>query len=363
MLKSAALLAIVVVAVMAAGGTADAVAQGGDRDCVDFGSQADAQSFFLSQGGPTSDPHALDADGDGVACETLPCPCSSGGPVPPSAPPAPPPETTAPTCPDRTAKRASDGSVTVELSYTKRRVHRGGTSLVRYRNLRTCITRDGQVVYDEPTGPPCDDLCQPSESALTGDTVGFRDLDGDGVREIVVGLFTGGANCCVITFVYGLVDGALPYRRAALDAGSGYAVRDYDADGRLELIGGDYSFKYKFACGACSLQPIRIWQYEATGIVEATRAFPGQIRADAGRALRLYRRTRHRGIDFVRGTLTGYVADLCLLERCHAGYRVVRRAIRRGDLSRSGQSFELGPFESAYLRALKGFLRRTGYAS
>jgi endonuclease YncB( thermonuclease family) len=53
----------------------------GDRDCGDFGSQAAAQNFFLDNGGPQSDPHALDADGDGVACESNPCPCneSTGG--------------------------------------------------------------------------------------------------------------------------------------------------------------------------------------------------------------------------------------------------------------------------------------------
>lgn len=46
-----------------------------DKDCGDFGSQKAAQLFFLDNGGPGSDPHALDADSDGIACETLPCPC------------------------------------------------------------------------------------------------------------------------------------------------------------------------------------------------------------------------------------------------------------------------------------------------
>lgn len=44
----------------------------GDKDCSDFKTQAEAQTFFLSQGGPQSDPHRLDKDGDGVVCETLP---------------------------------------------------------------------------------------------------------------------------------------------------------------------------------------------------------------------------------------------------------------------------------------------------
>ena len=46
-----------------------ASAQGGDMDCSDFSSQAEAQAFF-EQAGP-GDPHRLDGDNDGVACEAL----------------------------------------------------------------------------------------------------------------------------------------------------------------------------------------------------------------------------------------------------------------------------------------------------
>jgi endonuclease YncB( thermonuclease family) len=44
-----------------------------DRDCGDFATQAAAQTFFVNAGG--GDPHRLDDDNDGRACETLPCPC------------------------------------------------------------------------------------------------------------------------------------------------------------------------------------------------------------------------------------------------------------------------------------------------
>lgn len=40
-----------------------------DHDCSDFPSPSDAQMFFLQNGGPLSDPHDLDRDGDGAACE------------------------------------------------------------------------------------------------------------------------------------------------------------------------------------------------------------------------------------------------------------------------------------------------------
>jgi endonuclease YncB( thermonuclease family) len=48
----------------------------GDRDCSDFATQAQAQEFFLSHD-PADDPHNLDADGDRIACESNPCPCST----------------------------------------------------------------------------------------------------------------------------------------------------------------------------------------------------------------------------------------------------------------------------------------------
>jgi micrococcal nuclease len=45
---------------------------GPDRDCGDFATHAEAQTFFEAAGGPASDPHRLDGDNDGTACEDLP---------------------------------------------------------------------------------------------------------------------------------------------------------------------------------------------------------------------------------------------------------------------------------------------------
>ncbi|MFL5953640.1 MAG: thermonuclease family protein [Gaiellaceae bacterium] len=65
-------------------------AHAADRDCADFSSQREAQDYFLSIGGPTSDPDRLDGDSDGQACDSLPCPCGASGesaPAPASDPP------------------------------------------------------------------------------------------------------------------------------------------------------------------------------------------------------------------------------------------------------------------------------------
>ena len=45
---------------------------GPDRDCPDFETQEEAQEFYVAAGGPQSDPHRLDRDRDGIACEDLP---------------------------------------------------------------------------------------------------------------------------------------------------------------------------------------------------------------------------------------------------------------------------------------------------
>ncbi len=64
-------LLVVLLAALAFAPTASAR----DYDCSDFSTQAQAQKWLLP-----GDPHGLDGEGDGVACESLPCPCSTALP-------------------------------------------------------------------------------------------------------------------------------------------------------------------------------------------------------------------------------------------------------------------------------------------
>ena len=75
-------------------GSGAPAAPAADKNCSDFTNQAQAQSYFVSHGGSASNNFDnLDADHDGVACESLPCPCSTsagsgaggGGSKPPKA--------------------------------------------------------------------------------------------------------------------------------------------------------------------------------------------------------------------------------------------------------------------------------------
>ena len=96
-----------------------------DRNCSDFDTWQEAQDFFESAGGPDDDPHRLDRDGDGIACQSLPGapgsssptatsipdptktptpkplpPTSTPTPIPPSPTPTPQPEPTATPTPE-----------------------------------------------------------------------------------------------------------------------------------------------------------------------------------------------------------------------------------------------------------------------
>ncbi len=95
----AAALATTVVAATLAVASAGPAAAVVDKDCDDFRSQRAAQLFFLRHGGPSLDPHRLDAEGDGIACESNPAPyyrkrTLPSAPKPPPKPPKPPARST-----------------------------------------------------------------------------------------------------------------------------------------------------------------------------------------------------------------------------------------------------------------------------
>ena len=64
--------------ILGALGTAPAYAK--DMNCDDFNTQAAAQQYFNNNGGgPNNNVDGLDSDGDGIVCESNPCPCTTGG--------------------------------------------------------------------------------------------------------------------------------------------------------------------------------------------------------------------------------------------------------------------------------------------
>lgn len=62
---------VLALAVLASASLAQPAAAFHDRDCADFSTQRQAQRFYKRHN-PNRDPHRLDADRDGIACEDLP---------------------------------------------------------------------------------------------------------------------------------------------------------------------------------------------------------------------------------------------------------------------------------------------------
>ena len=148
-------------------------ANAADLDCADFSTQADAQSYFLSLGGPASDPDRLDGDSDGVACELNPCPCSRSA-TPPAAPPPPPPT------PPATNREAVSFRAVITA------VTDGDTIKVRRSFSKTYTVRLIGIDTPETKKPGTPVECGGREATSNMFRLGFtrsRDTDGDGLRD------------------------------------------------------------------------------------------------------------------------------------------------------------------------------------
>ncbi len=78
--RLAAFIALVFGAVSLVSAATASPAFAKEKDCPDFDHQARAQKYVEDNGGgPPNAVDGLDADEDGIACESLPCPCSDGG--------------------------------------------------------------------------------------------------------------------------------------------------------------------------------------------------------------------------------------------------------------------------------------------
>lgn len=239
-------------------------------------------------------------------------------------------------------KTSSSGAVTASLSFRE-------LGFV-YENMRVQIVRRGRTVLAARPARPVGPGWRPVDIRAV-------DLDGDGEPEVIADYYSGGAHCCTVSEIYRFAGGR--YREKPHFWGNpGYRLRGLDADRRPELVTVDDRFFYAFTAYVFSGAPILIFDYDRGALRDVTRRFPGAVARDAARLLHSYGTIRGKRED-ARGLLAAYVADEYLLGHPERGWRVVDAALRRGDLS---PSFAGQPKGAAYVRALRAFLRKTGYA-
>ena len=179
-------------------------------------------------------------------------------------------------------------------------------------HLVLSITRNGSVAYSRPvTASGCLGHCMdvgvpPGKSPLH-----VLDLDGSSEPDVVLGLFTGGANCCFIDQVFSFDPATKTYVRSQhnfLNAGAALTK----LDGHWVLRSGDSRItEAGFTDTADSGTPIQIWRFANRTFTDVTRRYPNLIRADAAKWLRLFNHHLSNGV----GLIAAWAADEDLLGR------------------------------------------------
>ena len=111
-----------------------------------------------------------------------------------------------------------------------------------------------------------------------------------GSPQVVLELYSGGANCCFIDQIFSYDPGTMAYVKTEHDfADAGATIKRLN--GQYRFVSADGAFKYAFTDGADSGEPLQIWQFTAGGFVDVTRHYPGMIRKDAAFWIRIFGHT------------------------------------------------------------------------
>ncbi|MFC4427917.1 hypothetical protein [Deinococcus navajonensis] len=101
------------------------------------------------------------------------------------------------------------------------------------------------------------------------------DLTGDGVPEVILGQFSGGAHCC---FVYSIYSLTTPLRRilyAPTAHSDGFEITQLDGRGPKELVTGDWRFAYAYGLSFADSPALpQVYAFRAGQYVMATRDHP-----------------------------------------------------------------------------------------
>jgi len=106
------------------------------------------------------------------------------------------------------------------------------------------------------------------------DPVSGQDITGDGNSDLVIERYSGGASCCLSYIVLGLGE-ELTSVDLPLDSPTQATFRDLDGDGVFEVIGADDRFRCVLCCCANSPLPTVVLRYDRErGYIPASPDFP-----------------------------------------------------------------------------------------
>lgn len=236
-----------------------------------------------------------------------------------------------------TTQTASAGGVTATLSYT------GGPGITT-KDLRLSIAQNGKVLYNQPIASK---LCFKTCSPQPKQAVHVVYLQGNGALEVVVGLFTNGADCCGFDQVFTPSASMGTYYKAEHNFGPvGARLERLTNNGHYELVSGDPIFYCRFSACFASALPIQIWGWNAGSFIDLTRKFPAVIASDAAKWWAAYRKNLKQGT----GLIAAWAADEDLLGK---------QATVTSTLSKEVSAHHIS---ASFVASLQSFLKHNGYA-
>lgn len=176
-----------------------------------------------------------------------------------------------------------------------------------------------------------------SEYGISG--ISEQDLDNDGMKEILIDLYSGGAHCCNFLIAARMTDDEFSILDTLFWGNAGYKIEDLEGNQVYEIVGLNDQFAYAFTNYAQSAFNSRICGFKDNKFIDITGNFPdiveGNIRSlkeelapyttDSGFAcpVSVDEDTFNTDAGAVKAILAPIVADYVILGRSNEGYAYV----------------------------------------
>ncbi len=246
------------------------------------------------------------------------------------------------------------------------------TYTARDRSLTATITTNGTLTRPAPPtltvtgsttlfhGPVSNHACGTGcmvSTAPADPPLRWAPLDGAGSSDLIVNLYSGGANCCTVLDLFR--QSAALNGLYVLSASHNFAYAGY----RLQKIGSQYrfvtadpTFSTVFTDFADSGLPLQILRLSGVKFLDATSRYPALVRRDAARWMTAYRKARgHNDV----GLIAPWAADEARLGQWTSAHAYLVSQARAGRLRST-----LFPHASSGMRfigQLEELLQREGY--
>jgi hypothetical protein len=265
---------------------------------------------------------------------------------------------------------ATVGGITATLTYTLESPYEAS-------DLHIAITRDGvPAALEGGTNPNagCGEGCEiaiPLGALSSKDnklhSLTLTDLDGNGELEVIVDTYTGGAHCCSVSAIYGWDAATNQYRHLVQFWGDpGYVLKDLGGAPGQELVSADPRFAYTFCAYVCSAMPVLVYRYQDFQLVDVTKDFPAQMRAQDRDLQQTIKQLGAKKSDrfAVRGMYPALCANLYRLGQGASCRAQLQRALKRGWLSQAPGDKALGwAGGKKYVQRVMRTLDKYGYTS